>query len=217
MLQDTFFTDIQRDPGPGTCSWLSNLGVNKKTKAGVGKARRKEREWTMKLSSIPGADHCVSISCSKFPPTLFSLTLPIYVNIKEHYLLPYETLKLAGLWLAHRWAGKWLQRRVRSVTHSPWMWAQGFQVGRNPTQQPLWVHPSSPLMLSRRLVTTRGGKKRGIICNVLSGIHFPLPKNYRLPHAAFFKTPLIYRPHNKEGNEICILFGSLSFTTCLRK
>jgi len=125
----------------------------------------------MKLSSIPGADHCVSISYSKLPPILFSLTLPVYIDIKEHYLLSYGTLKLAGLWLAHRLAGKWLQRRVRSVAHSPGMWAQGSQVGRNPTRQPSWVHPS-PLTLSGRLVTTSGGKKSNYLHHAF---WYPLP------------------------------------------
>lgn len=145
----SLFSLILRDSGWDIYSWLSYLVVNHKTEAGGAKARGKEGEWTMKLSSSPGASY------STFPPILFSVTLPISINIRELYLLPCGTWTRAGLWQAHRSAGKWLQRRARSAAHSPGTWAQGFQVGRNPTLQPFSVH-LSPLLLSKRLVTARG-------------------------------------------------------------
>lgn len=68
--------------------------------AGGGKARRKEREWAMDHQFW--GNYCVSTSSEMFPPTRFSVILCIYNNIKEHHLLSYGTLKLAGLWLTRR-------------------------------------------------------------------------------------------------------------------
>lgn len=110
----------------------------------------------------------VSISYSTLPPIL-SLTLPICINIEEHCLLSCGTWTRAGLWRARRSAGKWLQRRVRSVAHSPWTWAQGFQVGRNPTLQPLSVHPS-PAAALKKTGYCKGGKYRAMFYIILSVI-----------------------------------------------
>lgn len=168
-------------------------------KAGGGKARGKEGDWTMKLWPIPGA--AVSPLATQFPPILFSLALPIYINIKEHYSLPCGTWTRAGWWPAHRSAGKWLQRRVHSVAHSPWTWAQGSQVGRNPTLQPLSVHLL--LYCSQEHWLLQGGKYRANFCIILSGICFLLPKNDRLPHGVL-KILLIYWSNNKKENESCV-------------
>lgn len=70
------------------------------TQREVGKLEgRKENELRI-ISS--GADYCVSTSSEMFPPTRFSVILCIYNNIKEHCLLSYGILKLAGLWLTRR-------------------------------------------------------------------------------------------------------------------
>lgn len=153
MLQVAFFTDIKR-------FWLRYLfltflsGGKSQDRSWRCESQREGRRMNNETVIKPRSS-CVSISYSTFPPILFSVTLPISINIRELYLLPCGTWTRAGLWQAHRSAGKWLQRRARSAAHSPGTWAQGFQVGRNPTLQPFSVH-LSPLLLSKRLVTARG-------------------------------------------------------------
>lgn len=205
----SLFSLILRDSGWDIYCWLSYLVVNHKTEAGGAKARGKEGEWTMKLSSSPGA----AVSPLATPHSLPScfLWLCPFLSTSES-----STYCLVGLGHGQDY-GKHTDQLENGSKEEPVaqhiLQERGLRDFRWGEIQ-LCSHSQCTFLLycSQKDWLLQEGEYRAIFCIILSGIHFVLPKNDRLPRYSWSTGAITKRIRKAVFNlGVCLL------STCLQK